>query len=71
MNKYLLKTSEGLAGRILEMAGETTGVICVALEVEVAGAAVLQGEGAAILRQIGPRGNPWHDEVACRFLGIR
>ena len=40
MNKYLLKTSEGLAGRILEMAGETTGVICVALDVEVAGAAV-------------------------------
>ena len=26
----------------------------------------LQREGAAILRQIGPRGNPWHDEVACR-----
>ena len=27
---------------------------------------VLQREGAAILRQIEPRGNPWRDEVACR-----
>ena len=40
MNKYLLKASEGLTGRILEMVGETTGVICVALDLEVAGAAV-------------------------------
>jgi transposase len=40
MRKYLLKTSEGFAGRLLETAGETTGVICIALDVEVAGAAV-------------------------------
>jgi transposase len=40
MKKYLLKTSEDLAGRILESAEETIGVICVALDVEAAGAAV-------------------------------
>ena len=40
MRKYLLKTSEGLAGRILETTEQTTGVICVALDLEVAGAAV-------------------------------
>ena len=40
MKKYLLKTSEGLAGRIVKTAEETTGVICVALDLEVAGAAI-------------------------------
>jgi hypothetical protein len=40
MRKYLLKTSEGLARRILETTEQTTGVICVALDLEVAGAAV-------------------------------
>ena len=40
MKKYLLKTSEGLSGRIMKAAGETTGVICAALDLEVAGAAI-------------------------------
>ena len=40
MRKYLLKISEGLAGGILETTEQTTGVICVALDLEVAGAAV-------------------------------
>ena len=56
MNKYLLKTSEGLAGRILEMAGETTGVICVALDVEVAGAAVAVSRRGKAPRYFGKSG---------------
>jgi hypothetical protein len=50
MKKFLLKTSEGLAGRIVETTGKTTGVICIALDVEVAGAAV-----AAAFRGKAPR----------------
>ena len=56
MNKYLLKTSEGLAGRILEMVGETTGVICVALDLEVAGAAVAVSSRGKAPRYFGKSG---------------
>jgi hypothetical protein len=68
MKKYLLKTSNGLTGRILKTAGETTGVICVApgpRSCRGCGRGVLQGGGAPILRQIGLRGNPWRGEVTC------
>ena len=50
------QTSEGLAGRILEMAGETTGVICVALDVEVAGAAVAVSRRGKAPRYFGKSG---------------
>jgi len=56
MKKYLLKTSEGLAGRIVKTAGETTGVICVALDVEVAGAAVAVSSRGEAPRYFGKSG---------------